>query len=74
LRNCRWFGGKAKTIRKVRIIEVIPVAKDSDLSQVLLLQVTYTEGTQDSYFLPISFALTRKTEPPSEEFVVEGCV
>jgi maltose alpha-D-glucosyltransferase/alpha-amylase len=72
LRNCRWFGGKAKTIRRVRIVEAIPVMKDSDVSKMLLLEVTYTEGTQESYLLPVSFALTSKATPPSEEFVVEG--
>jgi maltose alpha-D-glucosyltransferase / alpha-amylase len=72
LKNCRWFGGKARTIRKVQMIEVIPVMKDGDSSQVLLLQVRYAEGTQDLYLLPLSFALTRKAASPSEEFVVEG--
>jgi maltose alpha-D-glucosyltransferase/alpha-amylase len=72
LKNCRWFGGKARTIRRVQMIEVIPVMKDGDSSQVLLLQVRYAEGTQDFYLLPLSFALTRKAASPSEEFVVEG--
>jgi maltose alpha-D-glucosyltransferase/alpha-amylase len=71
LMGCRWFGGKAKTIRKVQIVEDIPLVKDSDVSHALFLQVNYTEGAQELYLLPVSFALTRKTEKP-DEFVVEG--
>jgi maltose alpha-D-glucosyltransferase/alpha-amylase len=72
LKNCRWFGGKAKMIRDLRIVESIPIPKDSDVSYALFLEVWYTEGTQDLYMLPVSFALTRKTEQPAEEFIVEG--
>jgi maltose alpha-D-glucosyltransferase/alpha-amylase len=71
LMGCRWFGGKARTIRKVQVVEDIPMTKDSDVSHVLFLQVNYTEGAQEFYLLPVSFALTRKTEQP-DEFVVEG--
>jgi maltose alpha-D-glucosyltransferase/alpha-amylase len=71
LMGCRWFGGKAKTIRQIRIVEDIPMIKDSDVSHVLFLEVKYTEGAEDLYLLPFSFALTRKAGQ-LEEFVVEG--
>jgi maltose alpha-D-glucosyltransferase/alpha-amylase len=72
LMSCRWFGGKAKGIRTVRIVEHVPMVKDSDMSYVLLMEVRYTEGDRELYLMPISFALTRRGEQPSEEFVVEG--
>ena len=72
LQGCRWFGGKAKTIRAVNIVEKIPFAEDSDGSHILFLEVSYTEGTQDLYLLPVSFAVTRKGEEVLEELVVEG--
>jgi maltose alpha-D-glucosyltransferase/alpha-amylase len=72
LKSCRWFGGKAKTIRGVSIVESIPLAKNSDVSYALILEVKYTEGPNDSYLLPVSYAVTRKGEQPLEEFVVEG--
>jgi maltose alpha-D-glucosyltransferase/alpha-amylase len=72
LKSCRWFGGKARGIRRVKIVEKIPVAKDPGLSYLLLLEVRYTEGMEDLYLLPVSFALTRKGELPYEELVVEG--
>lgn len=72
LKSCRWFGGKTKKIRKVSIVESIPVERNSDVSYALILAVRYTEGTQDLYLLPVSFALTRKAEGLLDEFVVEG--
>jgi maltose alpha-D-glucosyltransferase/alpha-amylase len=71
LMGCRWFGGKAKTIREVHIAEDIPMIKDSDVSHALFLQVKYMEGAQELYLLPVSFALTRKAGQ-LDEFVVEG--
>ena len=72
VKNCRWFGGKAKRIRRVNIVESIPIVSNSDVSYALILAVRYTEGTQDLYLLPLSFALTRKTGKALDEFVVEG--
>jgi maltose alpha-D-glucosyltransferase/alpha-amylase len=72
LEGCRWFGGKAKTIRGISIVESIPFVKNSDASYALILEVKYTEGAPNLYLLPLSFAVTRKGEQPLEEFVVEG--
>ena len=55
LQRCRWFGGKSKSIRSVRIIEDIPVAKDSSLTHLLFLEVNYHIGTTERYHLPVSF-------------------
>jgi maltose alpha-D-glucosyltransferase/alpha-amylase len=72
LMSCRWFGGKAKTIRTVSIVDTIPIVKDSDVAMILLVAIRYVEGIQDLYLLPLSFAITRKGEEPSEEMIVEG--
>jgi maltose alpha-D-glucosyltransferase/alpha-amylase len=72
LPSCRWFGGKAKTIRSITIKEEIPFVEDSDVSYVLLFEASYTEGTPEIYLLPISFALVRRGEEPLEELIVEG--
>jgi maltose alpha-D-glucosyltransferase/alpha-amylase len=72
LMSCRWFGGKAKKISQVSIAENLRVVKDTDFSCLLFLEVRYTDGSQDLYLLPLSFALTRKGEQPLEELVVEG--
>ncbi|MGH7791399.1 MAG: alpha-glucosidase C-terminal domain-containing protein, partial [Thermodesulfobacteriota bacterium] len=51
----RWFGGKARNIQQINIIENIKIEKN-DSSHLLFLEVRYTEGASDRYLLPISFA------------------
>jgi maltose alpha-D-glucosyltransferase / alpha-amylase len=72
LRSCRWFGGKGKMIREIKIVEHFPVVEDSSISYLLFFDVRYTEGTQDLYLLPVSFEFTKKAEEPLEEMFVEG--
>ncbi|MGA8156214.1 MAG: maltose alpha-D-glucosyltransferase [Rhodoplanes sp.] len=57
----RWFGGKARTIQSVEIVEVVPIPKDSPLAQLALIQVEYTDGEPEVYRLPIAFVPTEQT-------------
>jgi maltose alpha-D-glucosyltransferase/alpha-amylase len=54
--NLRWFGGKARTIRKMKILENIAVDKTEDSPRLVLLKVSYTEGPYEWYLLPFAFA------------------
>ncbi|MFL5797361.1 MAG: maltose alpha-D-glucosyltransferase [Actinomycetota bacterium] len=60
LRGRRWFGGKARRIRSVDIVEAIPVAAASKRADgrpvafLTLLRVEYTEGDPETYALPLS--------------------
>jgi len=56
LRACRWFGGKARTIHEVKIIEHIPIGRSLRATQLTLLEVSYTEGLPEIYLLPLCFA------------------
>ncbi len=56
IRGCRWFGGKARRIRQIKIIENITIGKTPSVTHLLFLKVLYTEGLSDIYLLPISFA------------------
>ena len=51
LRNCRWFGAKARHIREMRMVEQIPMADGA--AQFWLLRVDYTDGAPDIYSLPV---------------------
>jgi len=57
----RWFGGKARTVRSVRLTETVPLA-GRDLTGpaggavLALVDVDYTEGEPESYALPLAFA------------------
>jgi len=66
LKKCRWFGGKAQTIRKVIILEKIAIPSEENKFYLLFLQVQYATGPSDQYLLPISFA--REGQKLKEEF------
>jgi trehalose synthase-fused probable maltokinase len=49
----RWFGGKARQVRGVEIIDAIPVSHESANAVVLLVGVKYGEGAEETYSIPI---------------------
>ena len=55
IRRCRWFGGKARTIHTVEIVEAMPVLHEAPLGYITLIQVTYTDGEPETYVLPLTF-------------------
>nr|NIR52679.1 maltose alpha-D-glucosyltransferase [candidate division KSB1 bacterium]NIU58659.1 maltose alpha-D-glucosyltransferase [Phycisphaerae bacterium]NIR71637.1 maltose alpha-D-glucosyltransferase [candidate division KSB1 bacterium]NIS27977.1 maltose alpha-D-glucosyltransferase [candidate division KSB1 bacterium]NIT74859.1 maltose alpha-D-glucosyltransferase [candidate division KSB1 bacterium] len=67
MQSCRWFGGKARSIQKIRIAESIPMPKDSPGAYLLIVEVNYKEGAAESYFLPVSFASSEKAEQIFQE-------
>ncbi len=56
LRGRRWFGGKARRIRAVRILEALRMAYGESAAYVTLVHVDYTEGDAETYALPLAFA------------------
>jgi len=52
----RWFGGKARSIESVRIVESIPVPGSRTTAMLLFLRVQYGEGSSETYALPITAA------------------
>ncbi|HEC99325.1 MAG TPA: maltose alpha-D-glucosyltransferase [Proteobacteria bacterium] len=68
LRGCRWFAGKARTIRQVKILESIPISKNADVTQLVLLEVGYTEGTMEIYSLAVSYIQGAKAKQITQEF------
>jgi maltose alpha-D-glucosyltransferase/alpha-amylase len=65
--GCRWFGGKARRIRQIKILENIAIGKSSQVTHMLFLNVIYTEGLPDIYLLPISFLTGNEAEKIIEE-------
>jgi maltose alpha-D-glucosyltransferase/alpha-amylase len=68
LKKCRWFGGKGRKIRRVKIVESVSVFKPAPLSYLLILEVSYNEGFPEMYFLPLSFAPEEKTPIINQQF------
>ncbi len=57
LRGRRWFGGKGRTVREVRIVDAIQVTRSAESrSWMTLLRVGYLEGEPETYLLPMAFA------------------
>jgi maltose alpha-D-glucosyltransferase/alpha-amylase len=50
----RWFGGKARRLKLVRILEAIPIPFSTTEAFLTLLQVEYAEGDPDIYVLPLA--------------------
>lgn len=67
----RWFGGKARTIREMNIIEKIPFGDGTAQAYVLFIRTRYSEGPAETYTLPLSFLL-HKISGEEEELTVEG--
>ena len=56
IQQCRWFGGKGKTIRRLIITDSIPINVNQGLIHILMLRVLYVGASQDNYLLPICLA------------------
>lgn len=61
LRARRWFGGKARTIQLVSVVDSMPLVHGVEQSYLTILRVDYTDGTYQQYVLPIS--VTGDTSP-----------
>jgi maltose alpha-D-glucosyltransferase/alpha-amylase len=51
----RWFGGKARPLRSMKLLERVPVGRAADEPLMLLVNVEYTEGSSEIYILPVTY-------------------
>ncbi|HEX2930543.1 MAG TPA: putative maltokinase, partial [Candidatus Binatia bacterium] len=56
LQGCRWFGGKAKPIRTVKLVSAIPFTSDGVTAHFTTWEVQYLGKTPETYLLPLMFA------------------
>lgn len=61
LRTRRWFGGKARDIAGIQIIDSILMPSDST-ARVLLIRVAYTDGGIETYNLPVAAAFGEEAD------------
>lgn len=61
LQTRRWFGGKARRIEEVRIVDVVPIPSDST-SVFLLIRVEYGDSGMETYALPVTAAFGDEAE------------
>jgi maltose alpha-D-glucosyltransferase/alpha-amylase len=56
IRGRRWFGGKARTMRTVELVDAVRVPYAATAASVALIQARYTDGDPETYDLPLAFA------------------
>ncbi|GIV96082.1 MAG: trehalose synthase [Herpetosiphonaceae bacterium] len=62
LQGRRWFGGKARRIKSTEIRESIPIPFDGGLAYVTFVHVEYSEGSPETYLLPLACASGEQAE------------
>jgi maltose alpha-D-glucosyltransferase / alpha-amylase len=68
LRECRWFGGKSRIIRTIRISDVFAFDAKKDVIKLLFLKVNYTLGAPETYLLPLSFVYAAEAKKETGDF------
>ena len=58
----RWFGGKAQTLRKMEIMERIPIGRAADDPLIVLVSVEYTDAPAEIYIIPLTFKYGKRDE------------
>ena len=51
----RWFGGKARNIMRISLVDTVPVA-GMDQAKLLMTEVRYSSGENELYQLPVSLS------------------
>jgi maltose alpha-D-glucosyltransferase/alpha-amylase len=55
MNKCRWFGGKARLIQNVKVVQHANVPMPSSVAAFMIIEVSYNEGLNEFYQLPVSF-------------------
>jgi trehalose synthase-fused probable maltokinase len=58
----RWFGGKARSLRAAAITEAISLRIDKTQAILLFVEVTYRDGSPETYLLPVTAAFGDEAE------------
>lgn len=53
LPGCRWYGGKSKGLKQVRVASWHRLTVDAKEARLLLVECLYQDGSTETYFLPV---------------------
>jgi maltose alpha-D-glucosyltransferase / alpha-amylase len=56
LQTRRWFGGKARRLKKATIDEVVPMPYEDTVAYLLAVRCEYSDGDPEVYSLPLTFS------------------
>jgi len=57
LTRCRWFGGKARSVKSATVTDTVPFPYDHTTAHLVLVRIGYVEGEPETYVLPLAVAL-----------------
>lgn len=60
--RARWFGGKARAIRSARFSHTLPLPGDPRRGRFGIVAVTYRDGGNEEYLVPLTLDRGRKSE------------
>jgi maltose alpha-D-glucosyltransferase / alpha-amylase len=63
----RWFGGKARKMETLKITDTVRIKMGLRTANLLILRVEYSDGSRESYLLPITYARGERAEQIREE-------
>jgi maltose alpha-D-glucosyltransferase / alpha-amylase len=68
LRQRRWFGGKARKLETLKISDTVRIKiGPRAIANLLILRVEYSDGSRESYLLPITCARGERAEQIREQ-------
>ncbi len=56
IRNCRWFGSKARTFRDLKVTEQLPISADPHGAQLWFIEISYLDAPTEIYAIPVKIA------------------
>ncbi|HEY3247746.1 MAG TPA: maltose alpha-D-glucosyltransferase [bacterium] len=56
LASARWFAGKARRVKAVRVADTVPVPSVAPGAGIVIATVDYTDGDPETYALPVAVA------------------
>ncbi|HEY3308533.1 MAG TPA: maltose alpha-D-glucosyltransferase [Desulfuromonadaceae bacterium] len=68
LKKCRWFQGKGRIINRVTLGESMPVKTNGTSVAVTFIDVAYSEGSLETYLLPLHFLASAEAESVQKEY------
>ncbi len=68
LPTCRWFGGKGRLVRKTSLVEAVPLNGAEAPAMLFLLEVSYREGTPETYNLPVVYLARERSQILEQQY------
>ena len=66
LQRVFWFRGKGRVIRQISVIDSCRLGQDDHLYVLILLQVTYSEGSPEIYQIPLTWISGERLQAQAE--------